>query len=108
MVAQQTDTYYDHLAIPVPCPTCGAPQGRLCTAKTKRFHNARISAGIRRAIRDDYSQHERAAAAYTSVRRNMAAGRTPNYREVNTSMACACRECLDGMYDQAKELLPWL
>lgn len=107
MARRITDTYYDHLAIPVRCPTCGAPRGRDCTTKTKRFHNARISAGIRRAIRDDYSQHERAAAAYASVRADIAAGRTPNDRELTTSLACACTECLDGMVEQARELLPW-
>lgn len=104
---QHNDTY-DHLAIPVPCPTCGAPRGRDCTTKTKRFHNARISAGIKRAIRDDYAQHERAMAAYDSVRADIAAGRIPDPRQINTSMACACFECLNGMVEQAGELLPWL
>jgi hypothetical protein len=107
MTRQRNDTY-DQFAIPLACPVCAAPRGHGCATKTKRFHNARISAGIRRAVRDDYSQHERAMQAYASVRAAIAAGREPNPREINTSLACACTECLDGMVDQARELLPWL
>jgi hypothetical protein len=102
------DDGYEQFAIPVRCPTCGAPRGHECATKTKRFHSARISAGIRRAVRDDYSQHERAMKAYAAVRADIAAGRTPSPREVTTSLACACTECLDGRVEQARELLPWL
>ena len=102
------DTGYEQFAIPVKCPSCGAPRGRDCDMKTKRFHNSRISAGIRRAVRDDYSQHERAMRAYGAVCAAIAAGRQPDLRQITTSMACACTECLDGMVEQGRILLPWL
>lgn len=102
------DNGYEQFAIPVPCPSCGAPRGRDCEMRTKRFHNARISAGIRRAVRDDHDQHERATKAYASVKADIVAGREPNQREIATSLACACTECLDGMVEQARVLLPWL
>lgn len=107
-MARQSNDTYDRFAIPVMCPTCGARPGRDCAAKTKRFHSTRISAGIRRAVRDDYRQHERAMQAYAEVRADIAAGRTPDSCKITTSLACACTECLDGMVDQARELLPWL
>lgn len=31
-----------------------------------------------------------------------------NAREINTSLACACTECLDGMIERARGLRPWL
>jgi len=106
-VRPNNDTY-DSFAIPVACPSCGAKPGRECTTTTKRFHNSRISAGIRRAVRDDYSQHERAMRAYDAVRAAIAAGREPDQRQITISMACACTECLDGMVEQGRMLLPWL
>lgn len=109
MAKQHDDNiYYDHFALSVACPSCGAGRLHHCTTKTKRFHNARISAGIRRAVRDDHRQHERAMRAYGKVRADIAAGRTPDQREITTSLACACTECLGGMVEQARELLPWL
>lgn len=104
----ERDDHWDKYAIAVPCPTCAAPRGQRCAMKTKWFHNARISRGIRRAIRDDYSQHERAEQAMRVVRAAIKAGRTPDPIQINTSLACACEECLAGMVEQARELLPWL
>jgi len=99
---------YTSYALSVPCPACAAPRGRTCTTKTKPYHNVRASAGIKRAVRATYEEHERAMQALGSVRADIAAGREPKYREISSVLACACEECLRGNVELAMELLPWL
>src|ERR1700739_4065656 len=85
---------YTNYALSVPCPTCGARRGLACTTKRKAYHINRADAGIRRAMRATYAEHERAMRALSSVRADIAAGRDPKYREINSVLACACEECL--------------
>lgn len=57
---------------------------------------------------DEAAQHERAMNAMALVRDDIADGRNPDQRLITTALACACRPCLDGMLDQARELWTWL
>lgn len=57
---------------------------------------------------DEDAQHARAMAAMRLVRDDIADGRNPDQRLITTALACACRPCLDGMVEQARELAPWL
>jgi hypothetical protein len=57
---------------------------------------------------DEDAQHERAMHAMSLVRDDIADGRAPDQRLIGIALACACRPCLDGMVEQARELRPWL
>lgn len=57
---------------------------------------------------DEDAQHTRAMNAMSLVRDDIADGRAPDRRLVGIALACACRPCLDGMVEQARELGPWL
>lgn len=57
---------------------------------------------------DEAVQHGRAMNAMSLVRDDIADGRAPDGRLVGIALACACRPCLDGMVEQARELGPWL
>lgn len=57
---------------------------------------------------DEAAQHERATSAMHLVRDDIVDGRTPDQRLITTALACACRPCLDGAVEQARELAPWL
>jgi hypothetical protein len=57
---------------------------------------------------DEAAQHERAMNAMALVRDDIADGRAPDQRLITTSLACACKPCIDGMVEQARELGPWL
>lgn len=59
----------------------------------------------------DYSeadQHDRAMAARRLVRDDIVDGRRPIPSLIATSLACACRACVDGSVEQARELGDWM
>ncbi|BCP11686.1 hypothetical protein MINTM020_37840 [Mycobacterium paraintracellulare] len=74
--------------------------------------DARITPAIVSALAgieyDEDAQHERAMHAMNLVRDDIADGRAPDRRLIDIALACACRPCLDGMVEQARELGPWL
>lgn len=79
----------------VGCPTCPADRGQRCHTRNGRLvHTRRAAAGLRRARRDDFRQHMRAAEAQQRVD----AGR-PAAGDHTTAMACPCGDCGDWLAD---------
>lgn len=57
---------------------------------------------------DEADQHERATAALRLVLDAIRDGRPPIPELITTSMACACRPCIDGSVEHARQLGVWL